>query len=390
MPFICIGGLYQWSKENKPFSAENIKKYFGIFGTILICVIIVFVANKAAYSAQEWKTFEDFCTDRATVYDYAYVPEYEGNKNFYEENDISFERYCLLRSYDFSLDSEFNADIMKKLAEYSEKTGPDLKEKLNIAIGAYRIQLTEKIGTPYHSLILVGYLMLLLSANKNNRLKIVVFAGVLFLSRSFIWLYLLGQGRVVARVIHPLYWGEFILLLAMTVQETWKRTDYKKFIIPVSVAVLCVVSVFTVLSDFNEKYKTIHTKAEQYEAVQKYCVENKDNFYFIPVYSLGVLPEKVFDGCSEPLNMELLGGWHINSPVYNKKMNNNSIDNIDEAILNKDNVYIIQHSDYISYDTEYPFQWLTGYYAEKGYDIEIIKTDTVVDNVEVYKIEKLN
>ena len=63
---------------------------------------------------------------------------------------------------------------------------------------------------------------------------------------------------------------------------------------------------------------------------------------------------------------------------------------IDTDILDKENVYIVQHSGYVSFYTEYPFQWLTGYYAGKGYDVEVIKTDTIIDNIEVYKVEKLN
>lgn len=391
LPFICIGGIYQWSKEKEILSKDNIKKYFGIFGTIVISLAFLFIADKIAYSSNEWKMFKEFCEDRANVYDYQYVPLYEDNKDFYNKNNISYEQYLLLRSYDFGLDEDIDAEVMSALLDYSNKTGPDLKEKFNIALGAYRIQITDKIGTPYHTLILVGYILLMLSINRRNWIKIIVLEVMILISRSIIWLYLLGQGRVVSRVIHPLYWAEFILLAAISLTEvSYANKNYKKYILYICTAVLCAVTFTSSFTSFNTKYESLQSKALQHEAVQSYCLENEDNFYLVPVYSIGVLPEKVFDGNKEPENMELLGGWLVKSPVYRQKLSNYDIDRIDDALIYKDNVYIIQHNDYVSYDTEYPFQWLTSYYKGKGYNVEVIKTDVIVDNIEVHKVEKVN
>ena len=30
LPFVCMAGVYRWSKEKVIFSADNFKKYFGI------------------------------------------------------------------------------------------------------------------------------------------------------------------------------------------------------------------------------------------------------------------------------------------------------------------------------------------------------------------------
>ena len=157
-----------------------------------------------------------------------------------------------------------------------------------------------------------------------------------------------------------------------------------------SLIVFIIQQHFLLHFPFEEKYETAAAKAYYNEAVQKYCLENPDSLYLVPVYSIGVLTEKVFDGCEEPGNMELLGGWLVNSPMYCQKLKNYDIVQIDDALIGRDNVYIIQHSDYISYDTTEPFQWLTGYYKSKGCDVNVIKTDTVVENIEVYKIEKIN
>lgn len=394
LPFICVAGVYRWAREEKIFAKENFVKYLSIFGTLMVLIGAVMATDKAAYSSDDWKDFRSFFDARTTVYDYTGIPLYVENEDFYKKNDIDLEQFLLLRSYNFGLDGSIDLEMMDSIADYAKKTGVDLREKVNIALGAYRIQITDKVGTSYHTLALFGYIILLSCINRNNKFRIIIFTGLIFFVRSIIWLYIWGQGRVIDRITHPLYWAEFALVLAIASSEIYdsygKNVDLRKFIVSLCIIIICSISINQETELFNQVYAREFKETLQHESVQKYCLENSTNFYFASTYSIGVLPEKVFDGCSEPLNMEMLGGWITKSPAHSKKMSIKGIDNIDKALLEKDNIYIIQHNDYISYDTEYPFQWLTGYYAGKGYDVEVIKTDTIIDNIEVYKVEKLN
>ena len=388
LPFVCLAGIYKWSKEDKIFSVDNIKKYLSVFAVLLSFVALLFGVDKLAYSSSEWKEFKSFCNDRANVYDYSYVPKYEGNEEFYQNNNISYEQCLLLRSYDYILDDEINSDMMKRIADYTMQTGPTVKEKINNALGGYREQITDNVGKPYHTLILVGYLVLLLSINRKNKFKILASAAILFFVRSLIWLYLWGQGRIVERVTYPLYWCEFLFLIALFVEE---NKDNIKYIISIILITVLAAFVFnSSMYDLETKYIKLNEKAEVYEVAQKYCLENSDNFYFTPVYSLGIKPEKVFSSNAEPENLEMLGGWIAKSPLYYKKMANFGIDSVENSLIYNKNVYIIQEKDYISYETSYPFEWLVLYYEQKGENVEVVKTDLIIDNIEVYKVNFKN
>ena len=392
-PFICVAGVYRWSREEKIFTTDNLKKYLGVFGVLIVLIAVVFITDTMAYSSEEWKDFRSFFDARTTVYDYTDIPLYKDNEEFYVKEDITYEQFLLLRSYNFGIDEEIDSKVMNLIADYAEKTGVDLKEKINIALGAYRIQITDKIGTSYHTLVLFGYIILLLSINRDNKFKIIITGIFIFFIRSIIWLYLWGQGRVISRITHPLYWGEFVLLLAIYFYEYKQHGNNEKiknYIVLCCVMTICFIGFDKEIESFNRAYNREIEETQLHEYVQKYCLENNDNFYFASTYSIGVFPEKVFDGCSEPSNLEILGGWITKSPSHVEKMHLFGINSIDEALLEKDNVYIIQHNDYVSYDTEYPFQWLTSYYKGKGYNVEVIKTDVIVDNIEVYKVEKVN
>ena len=392
IPFICLAGVYCWSTEKTVFTTDNFKKYFGIFGVLLGCLGVVFFTDKLAYSSEEWQNFRTLFDARTTVYDYTDIPLYHLNEDFYNEEDISKQQYLLFRSYNYALDDDIDHEMMSTVADYAKRTGVDLREKVNIALGAYRIQVTDKIGSTYHTLTIVGYIMLLLCITRNNKFRIIISAGIVFFVRSIIWMYLWGQGRIEYRITHPLYWGEFLLLLAIYITENRKKTgnNVKKNALIICITIiLSVVFCVPEISAFNERYSDLLLKAEQNYAVHKYCNEKGSNFYMMPTYSAGVLPEKIFDDCETPLNLELLGGWYAKSPEYYEKLGNNSIEKVDDSILNGD-VYLIQQKDYVSYDTAIPFEWLTEYYKSKGYNVEVVKIDTIVDDIEVYKIEQLN
>ena len=77
-------------------------------------------------------------------------------------------------------------------------------------------------------------------------------------------------------------------------------------------------------------------------------------------------------------NHDLMGGWASKSPLTAKKFRAFGFDSMQDAIL-LDNVYVVQNK---SED----IKWLSDYYIEKGYDIQITNVDTVADAFGVYKV----
>ena len=393
LPFVCMAGVYRWSKEKVIFSADNFKKYFGIFGTLIVLIAVVFVSDNVAYSSAEWQDFRSFFDARTTVYDYTYIPSYEDNTEFYNSHNISREQYLLLESYDYVLDESINSEMMNDIAEYAQAIGAGIGDKLYKGVMDYKNQIIGNIGTAYHTLALVGYIVVFMAVNRNNKIRVLLLAAMAFAGRSVIWVYLHGQGRTPDRITHPLYWCEFGLLVAVFIVENSgleKANRIKNIIGLLLIASVCSLFFVPEYTRLNNRYNNLYEKAQTYETVHKYCLDNGDNFYFTPIFSMAVYPEMVFDGSEEPENFDIMGGWFVKSPSHREKMEKHGITAVDKALLDNDNVYIIQHRGYVSAYTEYPFQWLESYYSTKGYNVEVVKTDTIVDDIEVYKIELIN
>ena len=129
---------------------------------------------------------------------------------------------------------------------------------------------------------------------------------------------------------------------------------------------------------------------QHYDALYDYFADNKDNFYFIDVYTSVSCGEDMAEGetfFSEKMfknvdntyaNHDLMGGWASKSPLTEKKFKAFGFDSMQDAIL-LDNVYVVQNK---SED----IKWLTDYYTEKGYDIQITKVDTVADAFGIYTV----
>lgn len=398
MPFVAIAGVYCWSNENKIFTKSNFIRYFGIFFAIIICFMSAALIHNKAYSKQGWDEYNKFYDHRTTIYDYTGIPKYEENKEFYIQNNISYEQYLLLVSYDFSLDEDINSDMLKNVAEYAQKQ-ESLSEKFIAAKKEYKQQILgnleskHKIDTLYHTLIIMGYVILLLSISKKNIFKIIIFAAVIFASRSFIWLYILTKGRVPERITHPLYWAEFILLISIFIIENKKNTlNFRKIRALIAAIIITVSSVYYIgaqISNINEVYTATEDRVKMTNALQEYCDKKSDNFYFLTTSSKGILlAEKVFNKNNIPPNMDLAGGWFVKSPLNRQNLKNYGIDNVFDAIIKNNNVYIIQGKNYIIYTETYPFESIVKHYKSKGYDVEIEEVDHITEDIYVYKVNE--
>ena len=395
LPFICLAGLYCWSVEDHIFTKENITKYIGTVFTLLVCLGIVFVVDNLAYSEDGWQEYRRFFDARTTVYDYTGIPDFDDNQVFYE-NNISYEEYLLFTSYNYILDEDINADMMEDMAEYAKGIQDNTISRIKLAVYNYYYKIVHSGVTRYGVLAVIGYLLVLLTISQKSVIRIILTTGTVFGVRSVIWLYLLYNGRVVDRITCPLYWGEFAILIAVFLTEITKSKDITKYkrvfnwILLSCISLIFVIFSFKSIDQLSGRYNYISERAEKMETLQSYCNDNADNFYLMTVLSMGVYPEKVFDGNIEPNNLDLLGGWAVKSPLHKEKLLNYGIECTEDALTKKDNVYIIQKSDYIAEGTSSQFEWLELYYNSKGKNVEVVQVDTIIDNIGVYKVNLLN
>lgn len=418
-PFIAAVGIYHWIEEVKfhlhdnhgpgtipmwkrVLSRNNILKYIGFAGGMVLGLGIFLGIDSMAYSSAEWKEFRGFFDARTDVYDYTWYPNYEENQEFYEEIGVSYQQYQLIDKYNFGLDETIDANTLEKIAEFGEKQHHrgNLITRLKNAVWNLGYWIFAPEEAPYNYFVLVSYVLVfalaVLQKNKSYIGKLVL----LFAMRNVSWLYLILAERVVPRISHPLYVIEFLVLLAILVKELYDRPlwNVEKFYRIGVAAILGLMAV--VVLPFS--YMNVSKEQQRREAVmvnQKqldaYAKEHEENYYYLDVYSTVSFTEKMFkDVDNSHKNYDLLGGWICNSPLQRQArssyvqlsdddtMKPGEVMSIQEALLT-DNVYFA-----ISQSEEVEF--LIDFYEEKGKNVTLELQDTVGEGEDAFQIYKVS
>ena len=412
-PFICLAGFFKWTDTDKEagekmLDKKTLIKYFGTFAIILASIGVGQLIHTVAYSGSEWKEFVRFFDNRTELYDYQFVPSYEGNEAFYDSIGLKKEEVTLLENYNFGIDSDITADTLKQVADYAKSLKGDnssLITRMKAAMPDYKYilrygQENDPYGRNLRELYLVAMLMLVILLIRNHRIIGLWQPALLFIVRSGLWIYMISTGRYPARITHSLYFIELVLLIGMIINES-KKEKQKRFpmaaVLAIMLFALFSVSVFAINYQKVQIEISQRDKAnEEKQALNDYCKAHPDNFYFVDVYSFCSsmedhveYSEKIFVNVDNSINnYDYLGGWIMNSPHTWDKLAYYGItkdkDEIEKGILDKDNAYIIIRDDR-------DIDWIKEYYnAKRDIEIDASETDRIADAFGVYSIGKLN
>lgn len=409
MPFICLAGLFKWTDTDKEtnekaFDKKNLIKYFGAFAIILVSLGLGQLIHTVAYSNPEWKEFVRFFDNRTELYDYQFVPSYEGNEAFYDGIGLKKEEVALLENYNLGIDSDITADTLKQVADYAKSLKGDnssLITRMKAALPDYKYilrygQENDVYGRNLRELYLVGMLMLVLLIIKNNEIIRLWQPALLFIVRSGLWLYMISTGRYPARITHSLYFIELVLIIGMIIFQA-KKERQKRFTMATVLAIM-LFALFSV-SVFAINYQKVQAESIQRDkaneekiALYEYCKAHSDSFYFVDVYSFCSsindhveYSEKIFEDVDNSINnYDYLGGWIMNSPHTWDKLSNYGIakekHEIEKSITDKENVYVIVRDDR---DTD----WISDYYSGKRNTIvSIDRIDTIAGKFGIFSI----
>lgn len=393
LPLICVVGVCKWAEENPIFTKENIIKYLLVFASILCGLLFGQASHFAAYRSPEWKEFTSFFDNRTELYDFQTVPSYEENKEFYESIGLTQGEQQLLVNYNFGLDEEINSELVGKIAAYADSKRIESRpfaERFREGLVDYKYLTIGQNGYPWNVVIFAAYGFLILFAWKNKSYSYLWKLPLLGIVRSGLWMYIIMGRRYPDRILHSLYLMELCILAAFLLEECfreWKNREKKSgnpFHVIYLFAVVMLVLGIRILPDSMEKVLTQSGQREiantELQALEEYCSEHKENFYFVDLYSSVAyleweLPysEKMFEKVSNEIkNYDIMGGWVSKSPLTEKKLNYYGITTMEEGIADGENIYVIHKKIY-------PLDWLTQYYREKGYQkVELM----VVDNIE--------
>ncbi len=393
LPLICVTGLCKWAGEKPFFTKENAAKYFAVFGGIVAGIVLCQGIHILANSGADWKEFTAFFDNRTELYDFQTIPPYEGNETFYESIGMTESEQSLLINYNFGLQEDIDADCMGEIAAYAaglKKDTGSFTDNLKIALSEYKYRTFHNTDYPWNLFVIAMYGLVLVVALMNKRFRFIWELACLGFVRSGLWLFILYRGRAPERITHSLYWMELIILLAFFLVEC---KENKRFGTWIKVALAGVVVLLGAWRLDNSITAT-HTEFVRREEVNKellslqaYTRENSENFYFFDVYSSVKYSEKLFVNVDNSLsNYDIMGGWANKSPLMEKKYQRFGILNMEQALLEQDNVYVIvriEEPDSLPYVKD----WLPQYYADQGVKVTLEKTDSIfTDDKEIFAV----
>lgn len=421
LPFICLAGLYRMAEEKRMFAKESLCKYGVVIGLILAGMMLSSAVDYAAYNTADWKDFRAFFDARTTVYDF--YPELVTREEYREalnELGVTAAQQTLLRNYNFGLDDAIDTRMLTDMADYASRVLGGARDWAAIAreqISFYIYRTFHGQDAPYNIIVLWAYAAVATAGivtcswdRMNHARETVCEQGtergvmrryaflwqlvLLAAARSVVWLFILMRGRDPVRITHPLYLVEFVLLLGLFVRMlcACKADAGKNGILRAGAIFLVLLTGIMAgsLTDSVSKVREDQNYRKQvnadWHAIDVYCREHPQNFYFEDVYSTVAFSQKIFGNAdSGYANYDILGGWICKSPLYREKLRRFDIVSAGESLIGKDNVYLII-SDTEAFDIG--TGWIVEYYDSQGARVTVEETDRIGAHYLVYQISE--
>ena len=416
-PFICLAGLYRLTEEKKVFVKETLIRYGSVLGLILAGMVLVSIVDYMAYGSAEWREFRDFFDARTTIYDF--YPELI-NDDKYSENltqlGVTPSQQTLLRNYNFGLDDSIDTELLMKVADYASGTLGTSKDWAAIVRDKtydYLYRTTHSGDAPYNVVVIWAYVAVfvtgillclrydaadreqVLKTGKIRRFAFVWQLILLAFVRSAVWMFILLRGREPERITHSLYLVEFALLAAMLVKMLCRLRSLSKnsggslniaYGLVMLFVLIMVVSLTDSVSGMRADQELRAQIDRDWYAIDAYCREHPDSFYFEDVYSTVDFSWEMFrDSGNSIANYDIMGGWICKSPLYKKKLGYFGIESMADGLLNNGKVYMIMNNTLSESNTD----WLEDYYHERNVSVDVSEVDRIGEKYGVYRVTEV-
>lgn len=369
----------------------------------------VYAADKIAYGG-EWASFRSFFDARTKLYDFADIRDipYDENRAFYESIGVTRGEVTILENYNFGLDEKLDESKLQAIAGYAyEKAhaGQNQKARIRSALWNYRKSLGPSGDMPYSMIAFTLYGLVVITAllciagasaaDAKDRRRVrreaavtLVRAGLVFLVRSALLLYLQYNNRPVARLTHSLYLAEAVLLAALLLSQNgafFTNRQGAPKALRHSAAVIVMLALFlAALSQYRNvaaEYAKRESVNADWNSLMNYTAEHQDSLFLIDVYSSVDFSEKMFGEKRKEGNWDLLGGWVYGSPLQREKLAKAGYTSFQKALLSDGPVYLVCRREA---DTS----WLASYFEDEGMQVMVNAADTIGNYWTVYKADR--
>lgn len=317
----------------------------------LAVLAFAMLGNYAGYGSAEWRAYKSYDNSRTAIYDFPdyTFPEYEGAEELYSSVGIETKsRARTLINYNYTADDQITPEFFRDYIEAYQKMYPSeqtVVQRLIQSVKDYLKGVRDNRFYMQHLLGLAMYAGLVILAlwKKEWGLlgKTLGTGGI----QGIMWIYLLYKGRIPDRVIYSMN-----LMLLVTAFLLW-REIFPRISLPGAARKAGALACMFVLcylagaqtAKFRGKNQELGRWNQNIESLKEYCMEHPDNFYFNDVTSLAFTTYNVRLWRDQPyvMNYMSLGDWMSFSPIWKKKLEQEGIESVKEALYGRNNVYLI-------------------------------------------------
>jgi len=377
LPFLLVCVLWKLLEEPRLISFDIIKKWCPFFLGLLIGFACLWGINQLAYNSTQWQEFKEYNEERTQLYDYSGIPQYEPCKAAFEKYGLEPIDGSMIASYDLILSKGITAAALKDLSIAAEKANyQETSARLIRSVKEYIVWNLQGEFAPYTIILIALYVLLMAFIIISRRRKYLWVIFIQGLGRSFIWIYLIYQGRFPERISDSLMIIEIFLLSGILIYFSFVTMDKitknpgnsKYFLVLLTLMLLLIMGYnFSVqLTKTITLYHSLESFNAGYEKLTDYCKENPDKTLFFDSNSVYMGTEPVFyqkDYTFE--NYILAGGWTLQSPILNQKLQKlgfNTTESILKQCYDRDDVLIAFHEGTSA-------DWLAEYLNKTGLNI---------------------
>lgn len=390
LPMAGMLWLSKWISAYKNEYEGAAAKLLGFALLLIAGMGLLWGANAAAYSAEEWSDFRKINHYRERVGDFYGWPEYEECPEDLQALGLDEEAYMYRKNGAPHIGYGMSVSDWKQMHDLAKRcylARTSLSERLkNIVVTAVNVFFYQEGMQPAN--LLAGLLLLLtpvLIFLERNASALFVYLMYLF-GRGVSWGYVLYEGRFPKRIIQPLITVDFLILLgiilAFNLLPLEKRRQYY-VLLPLLLG-LSLFSVYATCRDIAENYRA---HEETWSELREYCSSHPDNFY-IWTYNSGTLEhfyETPFGHEQDAYQNFIYTNWGvICNPNTQKKLDAQGIGNFGRDLVDSEHVYFILQE--APYNEEHPVIM----YFRHTYQAGLTVTDTFTAGNTTYMVYQLH
>lgn len=375
------------------FEKKSLVKKMAAPVCVMLCVGICILCDGLAYSSEEWKSFNAYNLEtRTEIYDYQsdyYFPNYEENRDYYDELGLSNEERRMLIYSSFAyIQDEISTDTLDKIVEIRGNYGEIETLSLGTQIKDGTKNLIEHIkegrfGIRFYVGIIgfaAAVIFFLVKKEKKAFLEAVLIGGCTI---GIVWA-MEVRGRVPLRVADSLSMMVLMMMFLVWIWN-WKQVYKNKGYKIIFTIVIAIIGILGVSDTYKSVVEAKQTKEWNlnYDDVRNYCQEHPEDFFVVSIGAIDKYGLNVNIGKEDNRQNNYISGgdWMAYSPVQKERLKQEGISSVAEAMVYDDHVYLISEEDnYLVYLCDY---------LESRFEKEVIATK-VHDLNELYFVYKLN